>query len=90
METIVLALAAAFAVAVSAYAHYRIPFHTQGKWNQLFLRLALLAASTGLGMLSAAEYVGIRSVLGFIAAFGVVHFPAAVILFIKRQRGVTR
>ena len=90
METIVLALAAALALAVTFYAQYRIPFHTQGRWNSLFLRLALLIAGATLGMLSASEYGDIRRILGFVAAFGVVHFPAAIILFIKRQRGVTR
>lgn len=90
MEAIVLGVAAAIAVVIVTYAQYRIPFHTRGKWNQMFLRMALFAAGTALGLLSARDYEGVRSAFSFIAAFGVVHFPAAVILFIKRQRGVTR
>jgi hypothetical protein len=90
MDTFVLALTAAGAMAIAAYAQYRIPFHTRGKWNQLLLRLILIAAGTALGLLSAVEYDGIRSVLAFLGGLGVVHIPAAAILFIKRKRGVTR
>lgn len=90
MQTIILGLAAVAALAVAAYAQYRVPFHTQGTWNQVFLRLLLAAAGAGLGLVSAAEYQGVDRLFSFLCGFGVAHVPAAVILFIKRRRGVTR
>jgi hypothetical protein len=36
------------------------------------------------------ESQGVDRLFAFLTGFGVVHIPAAVILFIKRKRGVTQ
>jgi tellurite resistance protein TehA-like permease len=80
-------IAAAF-IAAAGYAQYRIPAHTATPANAWLVRavLALVGIALGyVGSLYAQDPAG--ALVAFLAGFGVVHFPAAVILFIKRARG---
>jgi hypothetical protein len=93
VDALTLGIAAVAALAVAAYAQYRIPFHTQGSGRRVFARLLLIAVGTGFGWVTSTVYTesqGIERLFAFLTGFGVVHIPAAAILFIKRQRGVTR
>lgn len=90
MDTALLVLLAAAALAAMAYVHYRLPVHTRHAGSTWFLR-ALLA---GVGAL--AGYLGLLWTFdqpiatrwaAFLLGFGVVHVPAFFILWIKRQRG---
>jgi hypothetical protein len=71
----------------AGYAYIRLPAHSkssgQAKWT------AALLAVTGIlfGYAMASVYAtGVSPLIGFLAGFGVVHIPAAIILFVKQQR----
>jgi len=83
-----LLIAAFLLLALTAYAHLQIPRYTAGSGNTMLSRAVLAITSTGLGLVSAAIYSAdpSRAVLAFLIGFGAVHFPAAVILFIKHAR----
>jgi hypothetical protein len=86
----VLALAG---VAVAAYAHYRLRFHTTTRAGAEIARLVLILAGTGLGwtaILWAPQADPLSAAPLFLIGFGMVHVPAAFILWSKRQRGVYR
>ena len=92
METLWLLLMALIGLFLTAYAQYRIPFHTRGRANQRVLRVVLALAGLGVGIVAATGYIQVslvQGVLSFVAGFGMAHLPAAGILFIKRLRGVT-
>jgi tellurite resistance protein TehA-like permease len=79
---------AAVLLAAAGYAQYRIPAHTASPANAWLVRavLALVGVALGyVGSLYAQDAAG--ALVAFLAGFGVVHFPAAVILFVKRARG---
>lgn len=83
-----LLVTAAFLCA-AAYAHYRLPFHTATAHHALIARLVLLVVGIGFGVVMSTSYMpaqGWVSVLPFLSGFGLVHVPAAAILFLKRQR----
>ena len=93
METLTLGIVAVAALAVALYAQYRIPFHTRGTGKRAFAHLLLIAVGAGFGWVTATVYTetqGSERLFAFLTGFGVVHVPAAVILFIKRERGVTQ
>lgn len=75
-------------LAAAAYAQYRIPFHTTTKSHLWFSRLLLLILGVIFGWVTSNRYPveGFTKALVFLSAFGIVHVPAAFILFIKRQR----
>lgn len=76
-------------LAAAGYAQYRIPFHTAGATRSAVTRGVLLAVGFAFGYVSAASSgaQGGLALIMFFIGFGLVHAPAAVILFIKRQRG---
>ena len=75
-------------LALAAYAHLQIPRYTAGSGNTMLSRAVLAITGTGLGFATAMVYPGdpLRTLLAFLIGFGIVHFPAAVILLIKRAR----
>lgn len=75
-------------LAAATYAQYRLAFHTTTQAHLWFTRLLLLGLGIAFGWVTSQRYPvqGVTEVLVFLSAFGVVHVPAAVILFIKRQR----
>jgi hypothetical protein len=74
------------------YVHYRIPFHTAGASRVLLTRGVLALVGLALGAVMALSYGADypSALLVFLAGFGAVHFPAAVILFVKHARGSGR
>ena len=82
-----IAVAAAL-LALAVYAHHRIAAHTASPRNAMLTRAVLAVVGLALGsvaVLSAPPAVS--APLLFLQAFGVVHLPAAIILFFKRARG---
>jgi hypothetical protein len=76
-------------LAAAAYAQWRIPFHTANARHALVARLILAVVGVAFGIAVATAYTdteGWLSLLAFLSGFGVVHVPAAAILFLKRQR----
>jgi len=77
------------ALAATAYAQYRMPFHTTNATHCWIARLVLAVTGLAAGLMTTARYAGegeMLSLLAFLGGFGMVHVPAAVILFFKRQR----
>jgi NADH:ubiquinone oxidoreductase subunit H len=77
------------ALGAAAYAQWRIPFHTANRRHALIARLILIVVGVAFGIAMATTYThtqGWLSAVVFLAGFGVVHVPAAAILFLKRQR----
>lgn len=75
-------------LAAAVYTHYRLPFHS-GTPKQLWISRAILVLiGAAFGWVNVQIYAAEPSlqILVFLSAFGVVHVPAAFILFIKRQR----
>jgi hypothetical protein len=90
MGTWWMAVIAIMLVAVAAYAQYTIPSYTAGTTRVLLTRVVLLAVGVAVGFVAAQNYGDVSGPLAvtmFLAGFGLVHLPAAMILFIKRQRG---
>jgi hypothetical protein len=82
-------LLAALLLAVALYAQYRIPFYTAGTRKVAITRATLFLVGAAFGYVNA---TGAGSQDGFALSwffigFGLVHAPAALILFIKRRRG---
>jgi hypothetical protein len=87
MDAVGMFVAAALLVATAAYAQYRIRFHTVASRVALLRGvLALLGIVFGAVTTATSGAQGITALFAFIAGFGVVHVPAAIILFLKRLR----
>jgi hypothetical protein len=87
--TLLLGIAAAALLSIAGYAHYRVPFHTAEGSRTMLTRGVLALVGLAFGYVMAAYYAGPPSHLPlvFLAGFGAVHVPAAIILFVKRARG---
>jgi|SRR6185436_13134679 len=83
-----LSIAAAVLLMLAAYAQVQIPRFTAGHASAMLSRAVLAATGIALGSVSAAIYYpdASRALLVFLIGFGVVHFPAALILFFKDVR----
>jgi hypothetical protein len=86
------AIAAALALAAALYVQLRLPLFTAGAAKLTAARTILFAVGMGCGYVGAQMYrePAAASVLAFLIGFGVVHLPAAGILFLKGQRGEGR
>ena len=76
-------------LSAAIYAQWRLPFHTATARHALITRLMLLAVGVAFGVVVAATYTdtqGWFAVLAFLTGFGLVHVPAAAILFLKQWR----
>jgi hypothetical protein len=89
MEFLLMSLAACGMAAIAAYAQFRIPNFTTGERKVLLTRGVLITVGAALGCLSARSFPNdpVLALLAFMIGFGVVHFPAAFILFVKQERG---
>lgn len=87
MQIVLMLILTAMTLATAVYAHYRIPYHTVRQHRSL-AHLILIIAGCIFGWLVTQRYMEteIMEVLIFLSTFGAAHFPAAAILFIKRQR----
>ena len=68
-------------------AQYRIPFHTAKQADVVLTRGVLAGIGAALGLAALSFVGGAPPVLVFAVVFGMVHVPAAVILFVKQLRG---
>jgi hypothetical protein len=81
-----------FVIAAACYAHYEIPRFTRGTHRAVaHAVLLLVGCACGVASMWAQEPHGPGPAatrwLVFVIAFGIVHVPAAAILFIKYLRG---
>lgn len=88
MQSAALFLLTVLTLIAAAYTHYRLPFHSAGTKQLWLTRLLLIAVGLAFGWVVSRRYQagGIAEAAIFLSAFGVVHVPAAFILFIKRRR----
>ena len=92
MSYFFMSLIAALLVMTAVYAHARIRRYTEGTTKVALTRAVLVLTGIGFGLLSAAGYAGepVKAWLAGLIGFGAVHAPAAIILFVKQQRGSAR
>lgn len=84
-------LAALVCIAVAAYAQLKIPAFTDSVGKTVFIRLLLIIVGAAFGIVSSLYVTGTpQKLFSFFTSFGMVHMPAAVILFVKERRGETR
>ncbi len=89
MSIVYLTILMLIALSAAIYAQWRIPFHTATARHTLITRLILLTVGVAFGTVVAATYTntqGWLAVLAFLTGLGLVHVPAAAILFLKRRR----
>lgn len=89
MDTLFLLMLTAATLAAAIYAQYRLPFHTATLTHAWITRLVLIVTGVAFGWAVTLYYMqatGINAVLVFLSALGLVHVPAAFILFLKRER----
>ena len=80
-------VAAAILMATAAYAQYRIRFHTIASRTAMLRGvLALIGIIFGYVTTAASGANGLTALFAFLAGFGIVHVPAAIILFFKSLR----
>ena len=80
-------VAAVVLVTIAAYAQYRIRFHTiASRVTLLRAFLALIGIAFGYVTTAATGATGATALFAFLAGFGVVHVPAAIILVLKQLR----
>jgi hypothetical protein len=88
MSPVLMAFMAVVLLLLAAYAQYTIPAHTLP--GRVMLTRALLAAigvAFGFAMTLGYPQEPALALLAFLVGFGMVHFPAALILFFKHYRG---
>jgi len=93
MTDAILAILALGGLLLAGYAQVRLRHHTATALEGELIRLVLIATGLGVGWmttLSRPGMTGLTTVLAFVTGFGLVHLPAAFILWSKRQRGVYR
>jgi len=88
-QMIALFILAVLTLAAAAYAQWRLPFHTTTATSRWSTGLLLLGTGLAFGFVLAQYYLeteGLAWLLVFLSGFGLVHVPAAFILFLKRRR----
>jgi hypothetical protein len=92
MSLFFMVLMAAVLVMTAVYAQVRLPRFTAGSGKVVLTRAVLALTGLGFGLISAAGYPDdpLRALLACMIGFGAVHTPAAVILFVKQERGAGR
>ncbi len=92
MQTAVLLILTFTTLAAAAYTHYRVPYHTRNARNRWFVHFLLIIVGIAFGWVNSQRYPlnGLWELLVFLSSFGVIHIPAAAILFIKRQQNIEK
>lgn len=90
MEWISLLLMAVLSLAAAIYAQYRLPFLTPTRNQAWWVRAILMVTGIAFGLVAVKQIGSAESslmqLLIFLAAWGLVHIPAAIILFLKQQQ----
>lgn len=89
---ILLIVATAIVLTAAGYAQHQVSRYTKGAGRILLIRSILIITGIAFGAVMAKFYFAetVPALLVFLGGFGLVHVPAAVILFIKRERGETK
>lgn len=90
MEWISVLLMAVLSLAAAIYTQYRLPFLTASRNQAWWARAILMMTGVAFGFV-AVKQIGsnessLMQLLIFVAAWGLVHIPAAIILFLKQQQ----
>lgn len=77
---------------IAAYAQWQLPHFVLQESRALAVRLLLVFLGVAVGITMGRTWPGPDAVPAslFFIGFGLVHVPAALILFLKRQRGEGR
>ncbi len=89
MQTFILILITLVGIAAAFYAHWRLPYQTPNPRQLRIGRIVLVSTGLAFGWISARVYgiaTDLNVVIVFIAGFGLIHVPAAGVLFIKTFR----
>jgi len=90
MEWISLLLMALFSLTAAIYAQYRLPLLTATRNQAWVARAILIMTGVAFGLVAVKQIGSNESSLMlpliFLAAWGLVHVPAAIILFLKQQQ----
>lgn len=90
MDEISLVLMAGLGVVAAIYTHYRLPFLTVTRTQAGWARAILMLTGVAFGWVAVQQIgrneSGLIQMLIFVAAWGLVHIPAAIILFLKQQQ----
>jgi putative effector of murein hydrolase LrgA (UPF0299 family) len=83
---------AVFLLGIAAYAQWRIADFVLDEAQALLLRMLLLFLGVAVGVMLARTWLQSAAAPAaiFFTGFGLVHLPAAIILFLKGQRGEGR
>ena len=89
MTLLYMTILAAALMAAAVYAQLELPGYVAGEGKLLIARAVLIGVGAGFALVSAAPYAEdpAMALLAGLIGFGAVHFPAAFILMVKRQRG---
>ena len=82
-------VAVILALGVTGWVHYRLAFQVRGTLQLWAGRIMLLLVGTGFGWAMSQVYTDTRGLAAswvFLTSFGVAHLPAAIILWLKKQR----
>lgn len=88
MLNLVLAVIAALSLGAAGYVHRQLPLRTPTATHLRTARLVLIGTGIAFGWVMARLYgvlTELNMVLVFVASVGIVHVPAAAILFVKSQ-----
>ena len=88
MEILWTFLMAAATTSAAVYAHVRLPAFSRSAVATWITRAILAGLGLVIGFEMAQLYPwhsGIAQVFAFLSGFGIVHVPAAIILFLKKQ-----
>ena len=88
MEWISVLLMALFSPAAAIYTQYRLPYFTATRNQARWARATLMTTGVAFGFVAVKQIGSTESslmqLLIFVAAWGLVHVPAAIILFLKQ------
>lgn len=87
MTHAILLIAAVLFLAVAGYAQYQVGTFTVAErvWPTRMV-LAVVAGAFAWVVVETAKATGFTALLGFLAGFGIIHLPAAILLFLKQAR----
>jgi hypothetical protein len=88
MDLVLMVMLAIFLMATALYAHICIPRFTAGALKVIAAHSMLVVVGIAAGTVGGIIYRSepLLALLSVLSGFGVVHVPAAVILFFKQQR----
>jgi len=88
MEIFLQSVLALVLLAAAVYVQKQVPVFTKGGAKVATTRTLLVLVGIGFGLTGATYVAGhLPQMLAFLIGFGLVHMPAAFILFIKGRRG---